>query len=67
MNGKKTLLVAHILICVLSDASKNFKSALYNNWVRNYLFLKNYITAEGADSHNVLYYQQEGSELLDTK
>ena len=28
-------------------------------WVRNYLFLKNYITSEGAVSHNVFkYYQQ---------
>ena len=32
----------------------------FNIWVRNYLFLKNYITSEGAVSHNVLYhmYQQ---------
>ena len=26
--------------------------------VRNYFFLKNYVTLEGAVSHNVLYYQQ---------
>ena len=26
--------------------------------VRNYLFLKNYVTWEGVVSHNVLYYQQ---------
>ena len=26
--------------------------------VRNYLFLKNYVTSEGAVFHNVLYYQQ---------
>ena len=26
--------------------------------MRNYLFLKIYITSEGAVSHNVLYYQQ---------
>ena len=36
---------------------------IYLNWlliisVRNYLFLKNYATSEGAVSHNVLYYQQ---------
>ena len=30
----------------------------FNIWVRNYLFLKNYVTSEGAVSHNVLYYQQ---------
>ena len=29
-----------------------------NIWVRNQLFLKNYVTSEGAVSHNVLYYQQ---------
>ena len=27
-------------------------------WVRNNLFLKNYITSEGTVSHNILYYQQ---------
>ena len=27
-------------------------------FVENYFFLKNYITSEGAISHNVLYYQQ---------
>ena len=26
--------------------------------VRNYFFLKNYVSSEGAVSHNVLYYQQ---------
>ena len=26
--------------------------------MRNCFFLKNYITSEGAVSHNVLYYQQ---------
>ena len=26
--------------------------------MRNYLFLKNYITSEGAVSHNNLYYEQ---------
>ena len=29
-----------------------------NILVRNYFFLKNYVTSEGAVSHNVLYYQQ---------
>ena len=32
-----------------------FKS---NILVRNYFFLKNYVTSEGAVSQNVLYYQQ---------
>ena len=26
--------------------------------MENYFFLKNYVTPEGANSHNVLYYQQ---------
>ena len=26
--------------------------------MENYFFLENYITSEGAVSHNVLYYQQ---------
>ena len=30
----------------------------FNICVRNYLFLKNYITSEGAVAHNVLCYQQ---------
>ena len=27
-------------------------------FVENYFFLKNYVTSEGAVSHNVLYFQQ---------
>ena len=27
-------------------------------WMRNYIFLKNYVTSEGAVSYNVWYYQQ---------
>ena len=29
----------------------------FNIWLRIYLFLKNYITTEGAVSHNVLYHR----------
>ena len=29
-----------------------------NNWMIQYLFFKNYVTSDGAVSHNVLYYQQ---------
>ena len=28
-----------------------------SNFVENYFYLENYITSEGAVSHNVLYYQ----------
>ena len=37
-------------ICVLSDA--------WYIWVRNYLFLKNYVTSEGVFPHNLVYFQQ---------
>ena len=41
-------------MCVLVDAKTNY----LNNRVRNYLFLKNFVTSEGAVTHIVLYYQQ---------
>ena len=33
---------------------------LWKIWaqIKNYFFLKNYVTSEGAISHNILYYQQ---------
>ena len=37
-----------------SEVSKSNSNIL----VRNYFFLKNYVTSEGDVSHNVLYYQQ---------
>ena len=37
-----------------SEASKSNS----NIFVENYFFLENYVTSEGAASHNVLYYQQ---------
>ena len=41
------------------NAKKSFRpQVLFINWVRNYLFLKNYLTLDGANSHNVSYYQQ---------
>ena len=47
--------------CVLSDAW--FRDRKFWIWgpeiklAENYFFLKNYVTSEGAVSHNVLYYQ----------
>ena len=32
--------------------------SMSNTLVENYFFLKNYVTSEGAISHNILYYQQ---------
>ena len=37
-----------------SEVLKSYSKIL----VENYVFLKNYVTSEGAVSHNVLYYQQ---------
>ena len=58
-NGRK---LPSCTSCVLLDAwirdlswGLEFNS---NILARNYLFLKYYITSEGAVSHNVLYYQQ---------
>ena len=35
---------------------KSFSDSII--WLRNYLFLKKYVTSEGVVSHNVLGYQQ---------
>ena len=56
-NERRNTLAA--LLCVLSDAYKRFQAQgmlLFGG--RNYRFLKKYVSSEGADSHNVLYYQQ---------
>ena len=39
----------------LSSRGLEFNSSIS---VRNYFFLKNYVTSERAVSHNALYYQQ---------
>ena len=46
---EKNTLVAHVCFQMPNA---------FNIWVRNYFFLKNYVTYEGAVSHNVLYYKQ---------
>ena len=43
----------HNFVCFLMPSKR-----LQIIWVRNYLFLKNFVTYEGAVSHNVLYCQQ---------
>ena len=62
MEEKKTL--SHKL-CAFKmfdlETSKSKSEVLNSNskiLVRKYFFLKNYVTSEGAASHNVLYYQQ---------
>ena len=37
---------------------KGSRIKLFIIWVRNHLFLKNYVTSEVAVCYNVLYYQQ---------
>ena len=45
--------------CVLSDRNKILLARKsFNILVRYYIILKNYVTLEGAVSHNVVYYQQ---------
>ena len=59
-NGRKNTIVTQSR--VLSDAwfwdLKILFWDLEIKLVENYFFLKNYVTLEGAVSHNVLYYQQ---------
>ena len=43
---------------ILQMPQQGFRPEVFTFLVRNYLFLKNYPTSEGAVSHNVLYYQQ---------
>ena len=53
-NERKITLVTRS--CVLSDASfRDLK--IQFKLVENYFFLENYVTSEGAVSHNVLYHQ----------
>ena len=40
------------------ETSKSNSEFSKSNFVGNYFFLENYVTSEGAVSHNVLYYQQ---------
>ena len=44
-------------VCAIRCTIKYFIQLILSFWVRNYLFLKIYVTSEGAVSHNVLYYQ----------
>ena len=37
--------------------TSSFFEVSKSKFVENYFFLENYVTAEGAVSHNVLYYQ----------
>ena len=45
---------------MLDFETSNSKSEVSNKikFKENYCFLKNYVTLEGAVSHNLLYYQQ---------
>ena len=70
MEYEKTLLSHKLcaLRCLISRPqlwSRNNSS--YFILVRNYFSLKNYVTSEGAISHNVLYYQQLSIALYQVK
>ena len=45
-------------LCAFRCLNKRSGRKYFNIWVRNYLFLKIYVTSEGAVSQNVFYYQQ---------
>ena len=55
-----------VVLCAFRCIIKGFSWSLFIIWVRNYLFLKNYVTWEGFFSHNVLY-TMNSSPLLITK
>ena len=50
--------LSHEVVCfqMVDFETSNFKG-LEIKFVENYFFLKNYVTSEGAVSHNVLYHQ----------
>ena len=43
--------------CLISIPHSKLIWGLEIKFVENYFFLENYVTSEGAVSHNVLYYQ----------
>ena len=58
-NERKTRL-SHEVVCFqlidFETSKTNYAVSKSNSW-KNYFFLKNYVSSEGAVSHNVLYYQ----------
>ena len=52
--------LSHEVVCFqmldFGTSKSNLRSQII--LVENYFFLENYVTSEGAVSHNVLYYQQ---------
>ena len=53
--------LSHEVVCFQMldfETSKSNSEVSKSNLVENYFFLENYVTSEGAVSHNVLYYQQ---------
>ena len=66
----RTSLVAQV-VCFKTLISRpqlwSRNNSSYFILVRNYFSLKNYVTSEGAISHNVLYYQQLSIALYQVK
>ena len=56
--------LSHEVVCFqmldfgTSKSNSEVSKSNSNISVENYFFLENYVTSEGAVSHNVLYYQQ---------
>ena len=50
--------VGHTKLCAFTCLISRPQKSNYEVFVKNYFFLKNYVTSEGAVSLNVLYYQQ---------
>ena len=54
--------LSHEVVCFqmldFGTSKSNSEVSIIKYLVENYFFLENYVTSEGAVSHNVLYYQQ---------
>ena len=48
----------HMLDFTTSNSNSEVSNSNSKIFEQNFVFLKNYVTSEGAVSHNVLYYQQ---------
>ena len=58
---KEQIPLLHEVVCfqMLEFETWNSKSEVSKlNFVENYFFLENYVTSEGAVSHNIVYHQQ---------
>ena len=45
------------MVTQMLDFETSNSESWVSNFIENYLFLENFVTSEGAVSHNVLYYR----------